>query len=60
MELYQPICNIIPPSIKLKEYNDEKWQLENFEWAEPVGTLDNIEAFLEFRRKKLREIITVK
>ena len=60
MELYQPICNIIPPSIKLKENNVEKWRLENFEWADPIGTLDNIEAFLEFRRKKLREIITKK
>ena len=59
MDLYQPICNIIPPSIKLKEYNDEKWQLENFEWAEPVGTLDNIEAFLEFRRKKLKKIFSM-
>ena len=60
LELYQPVCNIIPPYIRVKENNDDKWCVENFEWAEPVGTLDNIEAFLEFRRKKLREIITKK
>ena len=60
MELYSPICNIIPPSIKIKENNDERWNLENFEWAAPVGTLDNISAFMEFRRNKLKEILGIK
>ena len=58
--LYGDFCNLVPPYIKLKENVDEKWNIENFEWSEPVGTIDNIEAFLSFRRNKLSVLFDYK
>lgn len=51
--LYSSFCNLVPTSIKLNKNTDNKWNINNFEWAEPVGTTDNIEAFLNFRKNKL-------
>lgn len=55
--LYNSVCNIIPPEIKIKENPDHKWDLDNFEWAEPVGTLDNIQNFLDYRKKIFTELL---
>ena len=51
--LYGDFCNLVPSYVKLKENNSDKWNIENFEWAEPVGTIENIETFLNFRKNKL-------
>ena len=51
--LYGSFCNLVPTSIKLNKNIDTKWDINNFEWAEPTGTTDNIEAFLNFRKNKL-------
>lgn len=55
--LYKDVCNIVPPYIKVKKNEDPRWDLSEFEWAEPVGTLDNIEAFLKYRQKKIRKML---
>lgn len=54
--LYGSFCNLVPQFIKFKENTDEKWNIENFEWAEPVGKTDNMNAFLEFRKNKLASL----
>lgn len=55
--LYGSFCNLVPPYIKPKNiYDNDKWNIDNFEWAEPVGTFDNMERFLEFRRERLIKI----
>ena len=55
--LYGACSNLVPPYVKPKNiYDSDKWNIENFEWAEPVGTLDNISAFLEFRQERLKKI----
>lgn len=46
--LYGKICNILPPNLLLKKLSPE-WDINNFEWAEPVGTKTYITKFLEFR-----------
>lgn len=51
--LYGSFCNLVPTSIKLNKNTDNKWNINNFDWAEPVGTTDNIDAFLKFRKNKL-------
>lgn len=56
LALYGNYCNIVPPFIKMKQPTDSKWDISNFHWCEPVGTLDNIEIFLDFRKRKLEEI----
>lgn len=59
--LYGVCCNLVPPYAKPKNiYDNDKWNIENFEWAEPVGSLDNIQAFLEFRQERLKKIFNAK
>ena len=54
--LYGSFCNLLPPFVSHKKNDDERWNIENFEWAEPVGALDNIEEFLIFRADILLKI----
>jgi len=49
--LYKDCCNILPPFIKISSSNDEKWDIENFKWAKCVGNMENIDLFLDYRRK---------
>ena len=58
--LYGDYCNLIPPYIEPKNIYDEKWNIDNFEWAEPVGTLDYIELFLDFRNERLIKLFNKK
>ena len=48
-DLYGRFCNILPPWIKLDHEVDNKWNHINFEWADPVGTTENVGMFLDFR-----------
>lgn len=54
--LYGKYCNLVPSYVKTKESYDSKWNIENFEWAEPVGTVENLDDFFMFREKKMNEI----
>lgn len=57
-DLYGSFCNILPPNIHLKEDKLNKWHHSNFEWADPVGSLDNMELFLEYRRNKMASFLS--
>ncbi len=50
-ELYGNICNILPPWAKLKDNDNIKWNIKNFNWGEPVGDIKDIKRFLEFREE---------
>ncbi len=58
--LYSKCCNLVPPYVKSNDSYGEKWDLNNFEWADPVGTLDNIKLFLDFRKKKIEDLLKKK
>ena len=55
--LYKDVCNIVPPYIKIKNNKNTRWELSEFKWADPVGTMDNMEAFLSDRKKKISKIL---
>jgi hypothetical protein len=55
--LYKDYCNILPSFIKIPKPENEKWNIQNFEWGECVGNTDNINTFLTFRNKKINEFI---
>jgi len=55
--LYKDYCNILPPFIKIPNFDNEKWNIENFQWSECVGTIDNINLFLEYRNNYMKEFI---
>jgi hypothetical protein len=54
--LYKDVANVIPPEINLKEYQYE-WDTSIFKWLEPVGKLDNIDAFISFRKERINKIL---
>jgi len=55
--LYKDYCNILPPFIKIPNFDNEKWYIKNFQWNECVGTIDNINLFLEYRNSYMETII---
>ncbi len=55
-QLYGNICRIVPPPLAVKPCEDQNWSLDNFRWSTPVGGMDNVPDFLEFRREHLGEL----
>lgn len=55
-QLYGRNCRIVPPPMAVKRCDDRNWSLDNFRWSTPVGSMDNIPDFLEFRRERLEEL----
>ena len=47
-DLYGGICNILPPSLRVKQQTRE-WNISNFDWADPVDTATSLGSFFEFR-----------
>lgn len=59
-ELYSPYCNLAPKekmNLIVERVHTFKWKTNQFEWNEPVGDVRHIEAFLEFRKMKMDELI---
>ena len=56
LQLYGKICRIVPPPMALKPCEDLNWDLDNFRWSTPVGGMDNVPDFLEFRRERMGEL----
>ena len=57
LQLYGKICRVVPPPLAVKPCEDETWALNNFRWSAPVGGMDNVRDFLEFRRQRMIELI---
>lgn len=58
--LYHDVCNIIPSNISIPEPSDEKWNLDQFEWADPVGSIENVKDFNLFRIRKFVNLLGIK
>jgi len=56
LQLYGNICRIVPPPLLVKPCEHQNWSLDNFQWSTPVGGMDNVPGFLEFRRERLGEL----
>ena len=57
LQLYGDICRIVPPPLKVKACDDPNWALDKFPWSAPVGGMEYISAFLDFRRQRMTELI---
>lgn len=53
--LYGKMCNIIPPNLRIKKTSLD-WDINNFDWAEPVGTKTYLNNFFEFRYSKMESL----
>lgn len=60
LSLYGSFCNIVPLDMKIKDTEDPKWNIDKFEWAEPVGSMENVESFLKYRKQKIETILNQK
>ena len=56
-DLYGGFCNLLPDFLRIPKSISPEWEVDQFSWAEPVGTLDHIEAFLEFRNDRMTKLI---
>ena len=57
LQLYGNICRVVPPPLAVKPCEDPNWALDNFQWSGPVGGMDRVPDFLEFRRERMGELI---
>ncbi len=57
LALYGNLCRVVPPPLAIRPCDDPDWDLGKFDWAEPVGSMDHVPAFLEFRRKRMGELM---
>lgn len=55
-QLYGGICSIVPPPLQVRRCKDPKWDVDEFPWSEPVGDVDNVPRFLEFRRGEIEKL----
>lgn len=55
-DLYGDVCNLFPPSFKLKKISS-LWDIDNFDWADPVGDIEFMPIFLEYRREVMGELL---
>lgn len=56
LQLYGDMCCIVPPPFAAKPCEDPSWSLGSFQWSTPVGSMDNVPDFLEFRRVRMEEL----
>ncbi len=54
--LYGRSCQIIPPWLELLDEPDDKWKHKNFSWSDPVGTINNLEDFLIYRKELIEKL----
>jgi len=54
--LYGHFCNILPPWINLSSDSTDRWDHTHFQWSDPVGNIDNIKLFLDFRNTTMKSI----
>ena len=57
LQLYGNICRVVPPPLAVKLCEDPNWALDNFLWSAPVGGMERVPDFLEFRRERMGELI---
>lgn len=55
--LYGGVCRLVPPPLEVKPTDDPDWAVENFRWNAPVGDMERIKDFLDFRRNRIDELI---
>ena len=55
--LYGEFCKILPPYLRIRENVLPEWDVNEFRWADCVGTTEHIETFLAFRRDVMAKLI---
>lgn len=56
--LYGSRVHLFPPPYEITRGSSPAWALERFEWADPVGSADRVDAFLAFRTQAMAVLLT--
>ena len=56
-QLYGDVCCLVPPPLAVKPCEDPDWAVDKFRWSAPVGGMERVADFLEFRRERIGELI---
>ena len=56
-ELYGNYCNLFPEWLRLRRAQSDEWELDKFGWADPVGNISGVTAFLDYRNKKIGSLL---
>ena len=56
-QLYGDVCCLVPPPLVVKPCEDPNWAVDKFQWSAPVGGMERVADFLEFRRERIGELI---
>ena len=56
-QLYGDVCCLVPPPLAVKLCEDPNWAVDKFQWSAPVGGMERVADFLEFRRERIGELI---
>ena len=59
-ELYGSFCEILPPFLRIPQPSSSDWNIGEFKWSDPVGTMEHVQSFLVFRNDRLRKLIEMK
>ena len=54
-ELYGRICTLAPPPLRERELDDSAWNPAHFTWGGPVGDVQKVDSFLEYRQREFNE-----
>lgn len=55
-DLYESVCKLWPPQLSIRGPVKTGWELDQFEWADPVGDVARTVDFLEFRREVMERL----
>lgn len=56
-QLYGGFCHLLPPWLKIPREQRAEWSVDSFDWSEPVGTLANIDQFIDFRNQTIDDLL---
>jgi hypothetical protein len=56
--LYGSFCNLLPPGQGIRDAASDAWSFDDFDWSDPVGSLNHVDAFLLFRNETIDDLFT--
>ena len=59
-QLYGSFCEILPPFLRIPQPSSSEWNVSEFKWSDPVGTMEHVESFLAFRNDRLAKLLNAR
>jgi hypothetical protein len=55
-ELYGSFSQTVPPFLRIPETHSPEWDVGEFKWGDPVGSMERIPDFLVFREERMAKL----